>query len=385
MKNILELINLESSAEIFIGDQMSYFQSSGNYRVHLMCSPNERLESFAEREGVDYKPVVLERQISLWKDIKAFFEICRYIKRNHIDIIICHQVKSRTLGIWASFLMGVKQRIIFSHGVLHETMHGINRFLIMLNDRLLSRMSTKVICVSHHVMEARLRDKIDRPGIQTIVGSGSCNGIDTDLFDPDKLIPEEVVELKRSLNLSNNDFVIGFCGRLVKDKGVEELIRGYELLCEHYPERKAKLLVIGSPENRDSIDKELYKKISNTTDIIFTGHVEHKKMPYYYSLMNILVFPSHRDGLGLAPLEAQAMKIPSLVSDVTGCRETIIPGETGEYIALTGESIENKVSVFFDSDVAKSYGEKGRAFVIRNFDHKAFLGQIFNLIESLAI
>lgn len=384
MKNVLELINLSSSAENFIGDQLSYFQEKGNFHIHLVCSDMGNLTNFAESQNVEYMALNLSRQLSPWQDIKAFFAICRYIHKHKIDIIFCHQAKARTLGIPAAWLMGVKHRIIFSHGVLHETMHGIKRFLVLSNDRMLSRMATKVICVSNHVKNARLQDKIDSPEKQIIIGHGSCNGIDTiNIFNPDLVSAEELVSLKGRFKINDDDFVVGFCGRLVKDKGVVELKEGFRLLFKKYPERSVKLLIIGTPEKRDAVPDVILESLTSNPNVIFTGSVPHSEIPKYYMLMDVFILPSHRDGLGLVPLEAQAMGIPALVTKITGCRETIVEDVTGNYVDLTGESVCTEISRYFDENRRKIFGQQARKFVAEKFEHTVFKEKIFEFLNSL--
>ncbi len=384
MKNVLQLINLSSSAENFIGDQLSYFQENGDFKMHLVCSDMGNLTRFAKEQKVEYMPLNLSRQLSPWQDIKAFFAICKYIRKHKIDIILCHQAKARTVGIPAAWFMGVKHRIIFSHGVLHETMHGLKRLLVLSNDRMLSRMATKVICVSHHVMNARVNDGIDSPEKQTIIGKGSCNGIDTiGKFNPELVSPEEVMLLMQKFGINDGDFVVGFCGRLVKDKGVAELAEGFRLLCERNPEKSIKLLIIGEPEKRDAVAPEVFEVLNENPRVIFTGRVPFDEIQKYYLLMSVFILPSHRDGLGLVPLEAESMGIPALVTKITGCKETIVENVTGNYINLNGESVCEELTRYFDSDRCRIFGKQARKFVHGNFEHTVFRERIFNFMKSL--
>lgn len=384
MKNVLELINLSSSAENFIGDQLSYFQEKGGFNVHLVCSDTGNLKTFAESQGVEYMTLNLSRQLSPWQDIKAFFAICKYIRKHQIDTILCHQAKARTLGIPAAWLMGVKHRIIFAHGVLHETMHGLKRFLVLSNDRMLSHMATKVICVSHHVMNARVKDGIDKSEKQMIIGSGSCNGIDTiSKFNPALVSLEDVKALRVKYGIADYDFVVGFCGRLVKDKGVKELTEGFRLLCERNPEKSIKLLIIGEPEKRDAVAPEVLEVLNNNPNVVFTGRVSYNQIQKYYLLMSVFILPSHRDGLGLVPLEAQSMGIPAIVTRITGCKETIVENVTGNYVDLNGESVCEELTRYFDPERRRIFGEQARKFVHENFEHTFFRERIFEYIKSL--
>ena len=384
MKRVLEIINLPGSAINFIGGQFKYLHDEGGYEMHLICSPGGGIEAFCQENGVHYYPVELRRQLSLMKDIRAFIKICRYIRQNKIDIVIAHQPKARLLSMIASVLTGVRHRIIFSHGILYETMTGLKRWLIMLNERFVSCMATKVICVSRYVKDRRLKDKIDKPSKQIILGRGSCNGIDTiNKFNPN-LINQDLIKAKSIFyGINNNDFVVGFCGRLVKDKGIIELVEAFEKLKEKHPEKHIKLLVIGQPEIRDALPSKTITYLKESKDVIFTGHIPFNEIQMYYMLMDVLVLPTHRDGLGMVAIEASAMEKPIIVSDYTGCAETIEENVTGLYIDKTPQSIVKAVEKCFDDDYAKQIGRHGRQFVCDNFEHTQVRKHVLNLLNSL--
>ena len=299
-------------------------------------------------------------------------------------MVIAHQPKARLMGMIACVLTGVKHRIIFSHGILYETMAGIKRWLIMQNEKLTSCLATKVVCVSHYVKDQRIKDGVDEPSKQVILGRGSCNGIDTiNKFNPN-LIEQDLVEAKRVFyGIKSNDFVIGFCGRLVKDKGVIELVEAFEELKERHTDKHIKLLVVGEPEIRDSLPSQTIAFLKESRDVIFTGPIPYNEIQTYYMLMDVLVLPTHRDGLGLVAIEASAMERPVIVSDFTGSAETIEEDVTGLYIDKTPQSIVKAVEKCFDKDFAKQLGQNGRKFVCENFEHTIIRQYILELIDNL--
>ena len=385
MSNILEIINLPNSARNFIGNQFSYLQEHGNYKLHLICSWDDKIEAFAKQEGILYSPIQINRRISIMNDIKAFIEICHYIKVHKIDIVIAHQAKARLLGMLAANLMGVRYRIIFAHGILYETMHGFKRWLIRENDRFVSKLSMRVVCVSNYVKNKRLEDKIDKPSKQLLLHCGSCNGIDAiHKFNPALYDDTKIEELKSLYSITNEDFIVGFVGRLVQDKGIIELIDGFQLIKAKYPNKKVKLLVVGNPEIRDALPADTLNIIKNSKDIIYTGSVPYEDIAVYYLLMNVFILPSHRDGLGLVALEAAAMERPSIVSSITGCRETIIPNKTGSYVELTGESICNTIEKYFDPELIRSHGQNARQFVLDSFERSIVNKAMLDLLNDLS-
>ena len=384
MKKILEIINLPGSAINFIGGQFRYLHEEGGYEMHLICSPGAGIEDFCLENGVKYYPVQLNRQLSIKQDIISLWKIFKYLKKEHIDIVIAHQSKSRLLGMLACKLAGVNKRVIFAHGILYETMNGIKRWLIMRNDHFVSSIATKVVCVSNYVKDCRLRDHIDKPEKQVILGRGSCNGLDTtNKFNPALVPQEDVYELKVKYGITPNDFVIGFCGRLVRDKGIMELIDAYKALLEKYPQKSIKLLIIGRPESRDGLPQIVLDYLTHSRSITCTGLIPFNDIQKYYLLMDVLVLPSHREGFGMVAVEAASMGRPIIVSSYTGCAETAINGITGFHVEKSSKSISDAIEKCFDKDCALLMGEKGREYVVNNFDHTIIRQKVLEMIKSL--
>lgn len=384
MKKVLEIINLADSARNFIGDQFSYIRENGEYEMHLICTPDDKIDEFASQHKINYYPVQLSRQIDVVNDIKAFFKICWYIRKNKIDIVVCHQAKARTLGIFAAWLMGVKHRIIFAHGVLYETMKGMMRWLVLNNDRILSSLADKVVCVSSSVCKRRLEDGIDNPCKQIILGYGSCNGVDAlNKFNPERIKSNIIEFLRLKYGISESDFVIGFCGRLVKDKGIIELLAGFELICLRHRTKSIKLLIIGEPEKRDALPQDTLDVLNNNENIIFTGRISYNDIQNYYRLMNVLILPSYREGFPTVVLEASAMGVPVIVSRSTGCVDSIEEGKTGLYINLNPISIADVTEHFFDNDFSNKLGMRGRQWVLEKYEHTIVRQYMLNLINSL--
>lgn len=383
MKKVLEIINLPGSAMNFIGGQFKYLHDKGGYEMHLICSPGGGIEEFCQNNEVHYYPVQLNRTVKIWQDVKALFKICKYIKSQHIDIVIAHQPKGRLLGMLACMLTRVKYRVIFSHGIFYETMKGLKRRVFMLIEKLVSCMATKVVCVSNYVKTKRKEDGIDRPYKQVVLGRGSCNGIDTiNKFNP-TFIDKNIIKSYRILyGLKDNEFIIGFCGRLVKDKGVIELVEAFKMLKESHPKKKIKLLIIGNPEIRDGLPSNTLTYLSQSKDIVFTGNIPYSEIQKYYLLMDVLVLPTHRDGFGMVAIEASAMERPVIVSNFTGCAETIKENITGLYIDRTPESIVRAIEKCFDENYAKQLGINGRKFVCENFEHTKIREHMLEILKQ---
>lgn len=381
---ILEIINLPSSARNFIGGQFNYLREHG-YEMHLICSDDDIMADYAKENHVKYYPVALARTLSPLNDLKAFFKIYRYIKKNKIDTIIAHQSKARLLGTAAAFLARVPNRIIFAHGVLFETFKGTKRKLIILMDKLVAGMSHKTVCVSPSVAKVRLQYKIEKPSRQYFLGKGTCGGIDTcQKFNPENLNEQEQQKLKTSFGIQESDFIVGFCGRLVRDKGIYELVEGFRLFKQKYKNSESiKLMVIGKREVRDAISQSLNEIIDGSQDIIHIESVDHQDISKYFALFDVMVLPSYREGFGMVTIECGAMEVPAIVSKSTGCIDSIVEGETGIFCDITPESIAEKLEFIYSNlDIRKEMGKKARKHIAENYDNRAVLPYVIKVIES---
>ena len=386
MIRVLEIMPLAHSAMEFIGDQLSYFKEQGGYEMHLISTPADGIYEFAEREGTAYYPMVIPRTIEPLQDIKNMWRIFKYVRKHKIDVVIGHQSKGILYGMLPSKLGGAKYRVALAHGVLEDTMTGLKQKIFATENKIMSSFATHVLCVSPSVMRRRVELGIDKPERQRILGKGTCNGVDAlNKFNP-QIVPALITEsIRDKYGLKKDDFVVGFCGRLVRDKGVTELAGALKLLKERYPDLPVKLFVIGNLEKRDALPDETVNFLKESKDVIFTGRVDYSEIQNYYTVMDAFVLPSYREGFPTVVLEASAMALPLIVSRSTGCIDSIIENQTGVYCDITPESIAEAVMTFADKEKAYCFGQAGRQFVLENFEHtkvKALMLDLLNDITS---
>jgi len=386
MKKVLEIITLSSSAEAFIGDQFSFFQEKGDYEMHLICSAGDNLELFAQKQGIKYKAVEISRQLAPLKDLKAVFQIANYIRKNKIDIIVAHYFpKASLIATCANLLGGRKTKVMVAHGVLHDTMRGLSRKLVIWEQRFDVAFAKKVVCVSPSVARRRREDGIEKAEKQIILGRGSCNGVDAiEKFNPKRVSEGELQDLKKLYSIGEGDFVVGFSGRLVHDKGVVELSQAFTLLKECYPEKSIKLFIIGEPEQRDAIPHEVYESLMDNPHVIFTGKIPYSDIQKYYLLMDVLVLPSYREGFPTVVLEAGAMGIPVVVSKSTGCIDSIKENVTGVYTEIAPKSIANNIALFFDKEYKRKIGEQARLYVVKYYDQRIIREYMLKVLDSIS-
>lgn len=293
-------------------------------------------------------------------------------------------MKGRLLATVASFITRVPHVVIFAHGAVFETATGLKKRLLIAESKLESMLSDKVVCVSGYIRDLRKTLKIDRTDKQVILGAGTCGGIDTThRFNPDLVASDTINSLKTRYGIAPDNFVIGFVGRLVRDKGVIELIEAFKILKKRCPGRSLKLMIVGSPEKRDGLPQATLDFLQNADDVIYTGHVSHDDMGQQYLCMDCLTLPSYREGFGFCNIEAQAMGIPVLTTHITGCRDSIINDTTGLYIDLDPEDIADKIEAMFDDGYRERLGKNGKQWVRENFDHTKVWPYVKKMLDNL--
>lgn len=377
MHNILHVVNIYFVIPYFLGDQLLFFREKG-YKEYIICSPSDEIKHYAKSHLFNYKEVSIERKISIWKDFKAILSTCRYIHKENITIVTGHTPKGALIAMIASFIMGTPIRIYFRHGLVYETATGFKRKLLVWMDRLTSKLATKIVCVSPSICKKSIEDHLNPFNKQLLLSKGTCNGIDISKFNRTTLNEEQVRVLKNKLGLDKYTFVIGFTGRLVRDKGIIELVQAFKILSKRYD--KVALLLVGMLEERDALPIEIIEYIRMNPAIISTGYVENSKIEYYYALMDVFVLPSYREGFPTSILEASSMQLPVVTTKVTGCIDAIIKDETGTFVENDSLDITRAIEKYaINKELRKKHGSNGRKFVEKNFDQHL----IWNEIEKL--
>ncbi|MFA8438394.1 glycosyltransferase family 4 protein [Pueribacillus sp. YX66] len=342
----------------FLENQLKFLKQN-DFEVHVLSSPGILLDNFCISEEVVKHEVEIQRNISILKDLIALLKITRIILKYKFDIIHTHTPKASLLGIIAGKIAGVKIRIYHLHGLPFVTNEGIKKKILYYAEKLTCMLATKVYAVSPSLRKYVIEKNIVSERKIKVIRNGSINGLDSiEKFNPQKY---DVNEVKRELNISKEDFLMGYIGRITKDKGIVELITAWEKINILNP--KVKLLLVGPIEKNNQLPKEIIHEILHNKDIIFTGFV--KLTAPYYMVMDVCVFPTYREGFGMTAIEAMAMEVPVIASEVIGCVDTVNDEKNGFLIpAKSPESIIEKVNYYLENrKLINKHGRYGRNFV----------------------
>lgn len=305
------------------------FMINNDFDVIGVSSSGKELEEIAQEEGIAVTIVEMTRTISPFKDVQSLWNFYKLCKRERPTIVHSHTPKAGIVGMLGAKLAGVPVRLHTVAGMPLMEARGIKRKLLDVVEKLTYRCATKVYPNSRGLYDFILVHGYTSKEKLEVIANGSSNGIDTQYFDSTLFSEVQKQELKQSLLLQPNDFVFIFVGRLVGDKGINELVEAFVQL----PTPNTKLLLVGPFESElDPLQPETLKVIETHPNIISVGFQSDVRP--YFAVSDCLVFPSYREGFPNVVMQAGAMGLPSIVTDINGCNEIIVEGENGTIIPV---------------------------------------------------
>lgn len=224
---ILHVFTLNTTAESFFDGQFKILSEHGQ-EIHLVADTEED-KDFSHRNHTFYHRIPIVRAISPITDLTSIRLLIKLISRERFDAVVGHTPKGAMVAMMAAKLAGVKTRIYYRHGLIYTTATGLKRIIFKTVERFTALLATNIVNVSPSLSQLAVKDKLNPDSKQTVIGCGTCGGIDTiDTFNPDKVSEDTVSALRHTLGIPDGAFVVGFCGRLCHDKGIIELIDGFK-------------------------------------------------------------------------------------------------------------------------------------------------------------
>lgn len=316
------------------------------FEVVALSSPGEDLELVACREGVRTLAVPMERHISLWKDLKSFVKIVKAFRKERPTMVHSMTPKAGLLCMMAGWLTRVPVRVHTFTGLVWPTSSGIKRKILMLADRLTCACATHIIPEGDGVKNDLIAGKITKKPLK-VLGYGNVMGVDMNRFSS----RPEVMEMVTQKALKSQDaFTFLYVGRIVRDKGINELCSAFNKLSVG---ASVRLLLVGPYEDSlDPISDEARKIITENPSVKAVGPKRGDELLAYYAAADCFVMPSYREGFPNTVLEAGAMGLPSIVTDINGSREIIKDGVNGMIVPPQDtERLYNAMKIMLTSKV----------------------------------
>ena len=381
MPRLVYIMTSASSAR-FLRGHPTYMRERG-FEVVFISAPGHQVGIGNELEAVTTLTVPMEREISPFKDFASLVRLYKVLRRLRPAIVNAGTPKAGLLGMIAAWAAGVPVRIYFLLGLRLETTRGVKRFVLGIAERCTSALAHKVICVSESLRTLYVKLGCTIEAKTCVPGKGSPNGI---RVDPNGLHPDEGTqipqvreqgrELRAQLGIPDDVPVIGFSGRIARDKGVRELLDAFDLLLASFPDTR--LLMMGPYDNSDPIPESYLKRLRNHPRVVMVGHISDTAA--YYRLMDVVAFPSYREGLAGPPLEAALVaKIPSVVFEATGAADAVCDGATGIIVPLGDvASFTCALTRYLADDILRhKHGQAAHNYVRRHFSPETVLEAIY--------
>ena len=320
---VLRVTTVPISLNVLLKGQLKFISDQG-FEVIAVSADGPEIKEIKEREGVRHKVVPLTRRITPFQDLIALLRMVLLIRSLKPQMVHSHTPKAGLIGMLAAWLTNTPVRIHTVAGMPLMEAHGISRKLLWLSEAITYRCALKIYPNSNQLKEWILRN-FNMPGHKiAVVGHGTSNGIDLDFYRKTGLIEDQASTLKQKLNIAEDRKVLIFVGRLVSEKGIKELVEAFLGL----PVDEYQLVLLGDYEDeRDPVPHKIKLKIRESPNIHPVGFQQDIRP--YLAMADIFVFPSYREGFPNVVLQALAMGLPCIVSNINGCNEVIKDGYNG--------------------------------------------------------
>jgi glycosyltransferase involved in cell wall biosynthesis len=324
----------------------------------------------------------MARRMTPLEDMRSLAKIHSLVRTLRPHIAHTHTAKGGLLGTLAASLARTPVRIYQMRGRLSATANGWKRQSIMATERIVCGASSHVICNSHSLREGALRDGICRASKIEVLLAGSGNGVDSTVrFNPNRVTAAEASAVREELGIPAAAPIIGFVGRLVRDKGIGELVAAWRVVREQCPD--AHLVLVGPLEPRDPISVSDKHTLETDKRVRLLGF--RSELARLYKAMDIVVLPTYREGFPNVLLEAQSMALPVVSTRVEGCVDAVEDGVTGTLVPPKEAAPLARATLAYldDASLRARHGAAGRARVLRLFERERLWEALLSRYESL--
>lgn len=349
----------------FVIGTAEYLHQEAGYDITFICDNDETfaasLPSYAH-----YVPIPMKRGISLG-GIGAMLKMAKVFRREKFDMVQYSTPNASLYAALASKLAGIPVRLYCQWGMAYVGFHGIKRAIFKSIEKLVCSLSTWVEPDSFGNLKFSHSEGLYPKNKGSVIWNGSASGVNLNKFD----ISQKAFwceEIRKKYAIPSDAIVFGFVGRITRDKGINELLAAFKAILEEMPD--AYLLIIGNAELTSAVDMSLYQWAQENTHAIFCGSTN--VVEQYLSAMDMYILPSYREGFGMVVVEAEAMGVPVIVTDIPGPTDAMIPNETGlvakkadvDSLVIAMEELANS------AEKRQEFGIAAHRFAVENFEQQ---------------
>ncbi|MFT7351935.1 MAG: glycosyltransferase involved in cell wall biosynthesis [Flavobacterium sp.] len=377
---LVRITTVPISLEKLLEDQLRFMKS--HYEVTAISADQSNLERVGQLQEVPVFHVEMTRKITPLQDLKSVWKLYKYFRREKPFIVHTHTPKAGTAGMIAAKLAGVPHRLHTIAGLPLLEATGNKKKLLNFVEKITYACATKVYPNSFGLRDIIIDEQFCKSEKLKVIGNGSSNGINTSYFNPVLFSSDEKQSIKTNLGVLADDFVFIFVGRLVGDKGINELIAAFRKLSSRTA--KAKLLLVGFFETElDPLEQEIMEEINSNIAIISVGF--QKDVRPYLAISHCFAFPSYREGFPNVVMQAGAMGLPCIVTNINGCNEIIEEGKNGTIIPVKDcDTLYKEMrKMIDDNDFRTRLQQNARAMIVSRYEQQLVWDAVLAEYKSL--
>lgn len=365
---LIRITTVPISLKILLKDQLKFMNQY--FDVIGVSSKGRELEDVQRDEDIRTIELNMSREITPFKDLISLIKMISLLLKEKPNIVHTHTPKAGIVGMVASFICRVPNRLHTVAGLPVMEAHGNKKKLLLMVEKLTYACATKVYPNSYGLQEYILENKLTNIDKLKVIGHGSSNGIDTIYFNRTGEIVKQATQIQEKYNLKNK-FIFCFVGRIVKDKGINELLHSFNKLTQRFDDTK--LLIVGNLEEElDPISEQSHKILEDNKRIINMGY--QNDIRPYLACSDCFVLPTYREGFPNVVLQASSMGLSSIVTNINGCNEIIKHNENGLIIEPKDkdELYDAMKKYLEDEKLSKKLSSSSRKDIITKYDRKVF-------------
>jgi glycosyltransferase involved in cell wall biosynthesis len=372
MPRLLRITTVPMSLSLLLQGQFSYMRANG-FEVITMSADGQEVADVM-KDGTQHTVIPLTRKITPLQDLKCLWLIIREIKKLRPDIVHTHTPKAGLLGMLASWICRVPVRLHTVAGLPLMEASGLKRFVLELTERV-TYACAHAVYPNSFGLKAFIEEQFGLPPHKLkILGKGSSNGIDISFFERSLSLENQARKLRARYDIRENDVILSFVGRIVRDKGIVELVKAFNAILgdqsfmDKLSGKKLFLLLLGQfEEDLDPLPAPVMDFLRNDKRVILGGF-QHDIRPWMMA-SDVFVFPSYREGFPNVVMQASLLRVPCIVSDINGCNEIVKNGRTGVVVPpKNAERLTSAMKLMIDDELKrKAFAAAARAFVADNF------------------
>lgn len=376
MKKICFVTTIAASLRTFLLKTAEALYQTGEFDIYFMASPDPEIEKEFPKY-IHFIPVEMKRGISL--DLfRAIKNMRRIFEKERFDVVQYFTPNASFYASIASKQAKIPVRIYTQWGMIYVAFSGLKRRVFKTLEKITCANSTYIEVENRANLRFSHEENLYPQTKGVVVGNGSAAGVSLERYDISKK-EEYRAKIRSQYQIQADSFVFGFMGRVTKDKGINEILTAAKRII--FENENVVFMIVGSVSEKttSTLDQQLYSWAQTCPQIIFTGRTPVPEQ--YYAAMDCYVMPSYREGFGMTVIEAQAMGLPVIVSEITGHEDTMIPGKTGVYVKVKDvDSLYDAMEKMMkDKGIGVQIGLEGRKYVAENFEQKELIKQIVDI------